>query len=213
MVTWGRCNQSFRDQDQCFWSLGSWRSSLYSTYLTPNLSHQLFIAFTFCSYIINARLYFRFPSYSFIISSSVGVITEHSRPDPIVVHLLCIQSYQPIHHDSFVFCAALNSSIFFTRFLNSSYWHFSYEWRSCCWLHVSITQCKKSSATVITSHFQGRYHSSLRHLFNGMRRWAHESRYARGRRASDIWAAVAAVHAREWLAFVSRWWRLRDNWG
>jgi hypothetical protein len=35
---------------------------------------------------------------------------------------------------------------------HSTYWHFSYEWRS-------------------SLHFHGMYIVSLRHLFSGMRRW------------------------------------------
>lgn len=44
-----------------------------------------------------------------------------------------------------------------------------------------------------TWHFQGRYQLAGRHLFRGMRRWAHESRYARGSFASDISFLEAAV--------------------
>ena len=46
---------------------------------------------------------------------------------------------------------------------------------------------------VYSAHFQGKYHSFLRHRFNGMSRWAQLSRYASGRRSADICSLVAAV--------------------
>lgn len=43
------------------------------------------------------------------------------------------------------FLAALNSSILATRSLNSSYWHFSYEWRSFCSQASALPWCTAGS--------------------------------------------------------------------
>lgn len=56
------------------------------------------------------------------------------------------------------FFDALSSSIFFTRSLNSSYWHFSYECRS-SWPEISTASGSFFFISRIlrhTSHFQGR---------------------------------------------------------
>ena len=74
-------------------------------------------------------------------------------------------------------CAVLSSSIFATRFLNSSYWHFSYECLSFCRGHCQCVIKPGYNIRVCrTSHFQGRYNSSYRQRLRGMRRCAHESR-------------------------------------
>lgn len=96
------------------------------------------------------------------------------------------------------FCA-FSSSIFFTLSLNSSYWHFSYECLSSCPKLAPIRmfqawQRRSNAVNRRTSHFQGRYQFAGRHLFRGMRRWAQESRYARGSLASDISCLVAAAN-------------------
>lgn len=94
--------------------------------------------------------------------------------------------------------ASRSSFILATRFLNSTYWHFSYECLSSCARRISTTSTHADSVAYLedlgtgsvrfarrgrretgdwrkgkrTPHFHGAYHVSLRHLLSGMRRWA-----------------------------------------
>ena len=89
--------------------------------------------------------------------------------------------------------ASRSSFILATRFLNSTYWHFSYECLSSCARRISTTSTHADSVAYLedpgsgsvrfagggrrekgirTPHFHGAYHVSLRHLLSGIRRWA-----------------------------------------